>query len=43
MHLPPGLQKPHHIAELILPLLALVAVAWASIAACIHIVQTTAL
>jgi hypothetical protein len=43
MHMPRGLQKPHHIAEIIPPLLALAIVAWASIAAIAHIVQTTAL
>jgi hypothetical protein len=43
MHMPRGLQKPHHIAELIPTLLAFAAVAWATIAAWIHVVETTAL
>jgi hypothetical protein len=43
MHMPPGLQKPHHIAELIFPLLAFAIVAWASIAAWMHVVETTVL
>jgi hypothetical protein len=42
MHMPRGLQKPHHIAEIIPPLLAFATVAWATIAAIAHVVQTTA-
>jgi hypothetical protein len=41
MHMPRGLQKPHHLAEIVPPLLAFAVVAWASIAAWIHVVQTT--
>lgn len=40
MSLPKGLRRPHHIAEIILPLVALGLVAWASVAAWIHIAET---
>ena len=43
MHMPRGLQKPHHIAEIIPAVLAFAAVSWAAIAALVHIAQTTAL
>ena len=41
MHMPRGLQKPHHFAEIVPLLLAFAAVAWASIAAIAHVIQTT--
>jgi hypothetical protein len=40
MHMPRGLQKPHHIAEIVPPLLAFVAVVWASVAAIAHVAST---
>lgn len=43
MRMPKGLQQPHHIAEIVPPLLALAIVAWATIAAWAHIAQTTGL
>ena len=43
MHMPRGLRKPHHIAEIIPLLLAFAAVSWAAIAAIAHVAQTTAL
>jgi hypothetical protein len=37
MSMPRGLQQPHHIAEIVPPILALAAVAWATVAAWIHV------
>jgi hypothetical protein len=41
MHTPRGLRKPHHIAEIIPPLLAFLGVATAAYFAFPHIAQTT--
>ncbi len=43
MHMPRGLQKPHHVAEIIPVLLVLAAVTWATVAAWIHVIETTVL
>jgi len=40
MQMPRGLQRPHHIAEIVPPILALAVVIWATVAACIHVIST---
>jgi hypothetical protein len=41
MDMPRGLRKPHHYAEIVPPLLALIGVATASYYAIAHILRTT--
>ncbi|HZZ68135.1 MAG TPA: hypothetical protein VFE18_08165 [Phenylobacterium sp.] len=43
MHMPPGLQKPHHIAEIVPVILAFAVVTIATVAAWIHVITTTQL
>jgi hypothetical protein len=37
MSTPRGRQRPHHLAEIVLPILALAAVAWATVVAWIQV------